>query len=172
MKRFSKILIILIITSLIGSIQSVGADHTTALIGYDDKEYMIYLQTVIRDKNDQLVSIRESTTTQILPTYLPNGVPVQQLINAMIDRELMKNYQTVIVDDEKYEKVQWTVDIPADPFLAQGFETPAKPILDLCIDLEGYGYTCVPAFEARTAQAFLAEGDVITDQWTVLRIIS
>ena len=172
MKIISKISLIIIFISLIGYIQPVDANHFNTLLGYHDEIYKIHLQTIIRDKDNQLVSVIESTATNRLPTYLPDGVPVPQLIDAMIDLELMKNHQIVIIDDKKYEKVQWVLETSANVWLDQGMETPADSYLELCADFKGYGYTCVPSFEAMTAQYFLERDFVVTDQWTVLRIIS
>ena len=85
MKIISKISLIIIFISLIGYIQPVDANHFNTLLGYHDEIYKIHLQTIIRDKDNQLVSVIESTATNRLPTYLPDGVPVPQLIDAMID---------------------------------------------------------------------------------------
>ena len=172
MKIISKISLIIIFISLIGYIQPAAANHFNTLLGYHDEVYKIHLQTIIRDKDNQLVSVIESTATNRLPTYLPDGVPVPQLIDTMIDLELMKNHQIVIIDDKKYEKVQWVLETPANVYLAQGVTVSSETFLELCADVQGYGYTCIPSFDAMVAQAFLIEGDVVTDQWTVLRLVS
>ena len=41
-----------------------------------------------------------------------------------------------------------------------------------CGDFKGeYGYQCVPTFKAKTPQIHIAEGNVLTDQWTILRVM-
>ena len=42
-----------------------------------------------------------------------------------------------------------------------------------CADFkEEYGYQCVSLLEARTPQIHIAEGNVLINQWTVLRVMN
>ena len=181
MKRFSKISLTIIFISVICYIPSVDAQPSEACWTQngvvqcqtatkyapidDDEEYNAHIQMVIRDKNNQLISVTESTATYRLDTYLPNNDPVPRWISVALDRALTKNYQSVTVDDKQYEKVEfvltWENSISEFP--------SADSFLDLCMNLEVHGPTCVRSFVATMPMIFVEEGDVITQQWTVLR---
>ena len=169
--RFSKISLTVIFISVICYIPSVDAYQTSTkyepVYGVDE-EYKTHLQVVIRDKNNQLISVSESTATIRFHTYLPNGDPVPQWIPIALDRVLMKNYQSVTVDDKQYEKTEFKV-----VYENSISEFPsADSFLDLCMNLEVYGPTCVTSFVATLPMIILEKGDIVTYQWTVLRIIS
>ena len=182
-RRFSKISLIIIFVLVICYIPSVDADQNIAR--YDpkytsDKEYEVHLQIVIRDKNDQLTAVAETVFAERFQTYLPNGDHVPQWIDMIFDRALTKNYQSVIIEDKKYEKVQITLlsfyeKYRLDRFshAPMGTELPvADSFLKLCADLELYGPTCIISFAAKAPMFYLQEGDVMTHQWTLFRIVS
>ena len=86
--NFPGICITVIFISLIGFIQPVSASTTTTQLedpwqiitttplGYSgEQEYKAYLQTVVRDKNNQLVSVTESINIWKVPTFLPDNEP-------------------------------------------------------------------------------------------------
>ena len=183
MRRFSKISLIIIFILVICYIPSVDADQIVTQ--YDpeytsDKEYEVHVQITIRDKNNQLVAVAESTSVERFQTYLPNGVQVPQWIDMTFDRILMENYQSVIIDDEKYEKVQFSLFSLYEKYRLDHFgHTPtgtelpvSDQFLNLCADLEVYGPTCITSFAAKAPMYFLQEDYVMTQQWTLLRIIS
>ena len=62
---------------------------------------------MVRDKNNQLIYVAESTGIERFQTYLPNGILEPQWIDTIFDRTLMENYQSVIIYGKKYEKVQY-----------------------------------------------------------------
>ena len=65
-KKFTILLLGVIFTTLIvGSIQSISAQNENDVM---NSEYKIHLQVVVRDANEQLVSVIESTNTKIFPT--------------------------------------------------------------------------------------------------------
>ena len=183
MRRFSKISLIIIFILVICYIPSVDADQTVTRYDSEytsDKEYEVHVQIVIRDKNNQLVAVAESTSVERFQTYLPNGDHVPQWIDMTFDRILMENYQSVIIDDEKYEKVQFTLfsfyeKYRLDHFghTPTGTELPVSDqFLKLCADLQVHGPTCITSFVAKAPMYFLQEDYVMTHQWTLLRIIS
>ena len=89
------ICITVIFISLIGFIQPVDASITTTPLGYPgDQEYKAYLQVVVRDKNNQLASVTESTNTWKVPTFFPNGDPAPLWIDTVFYNTLKENYQT------------------------------------------------------------------------------
>ena len=76
MRRFSKISLIIIFSLVICYIPSVDANQTATKYDSEytsDKEYEVHVQIVIRDKNNQLVAVAESTSVERFQTYLPNG---------------------------------------------------------------------------------------------------
>ena len=181
MKRFSKISLTIIFISVICYIPSVDAQPSQACWTqngviqcqtatkyapiYDDEEYNVHLQMVIRDKNNQLVSVVESTAIYRLDTYLPNNDPIPQWISVAFDRVLMENYQSVTVDDKQYEKVEFML-----VYENSISEFPsADAFLDLCMNLQVHGPTCVRSFVATMPMIFVEEENVITRQWTILR---
>ncbi len=163
-RRFSKILLIIAFTSLIGFIQPIYADLTTTPLGYPgEQEYKAYLQVVVRDKNNQLVSVTESINTWRVPTLFPDGVPAPLWINTVFFNTIKENYQTVIINDVKYEKVQYYLEYENDR---------ADSYLYLCTNMKVYGNICIKSFYARAPMVYLEEGDVLTEQWSILRLIS
>ena len=185
MKRFSKISLIIAFISLIGFIQLVvsynellhmdetynvetitgsTAAITTIPLGYPgDQEYKAYQQVVVRDKNNQLASVTESINTWKVPTFFPNGDPAPLWIDTVFYNTLKKNYQTAIIDSTKYEKVEYY----------NTFETNrADSDLWLCANVQVYGEICMKSLYARAPRVLVEEGDVVTEKWTILRLIS
>ena len=110
MWRFCKISLTIIFISIICYIPSVDADETVTeyeLVYGAEEEYKVHLQKVVRDKNNQLIYVAESTGIERFQTYLPNGILEPQWIDTIFDRTLMENYQNVIIYGKKYEKVQY-----------------------------------------------------------------
>tara|TARA_B100000470_G_C19661482_1_gene333299 strand:- start:111 stop:629 length:519 start_codon:yes stop_codon:yes gene_type:complete len=172
MRGFSKISLIVVFISIICYIPSVDADQTITKYDTDygvDQEYRVHVQTMIHDKNGQLISVAETPTAKRLQTYLPNGDHVPQWIDIIFDRTLMENYQTVIIDGKKYEKAQYQI----------GFvnKQPEMPVSDsymsLCATIgSDREHTCIMSFVTTVPMMILQEGDVIIEQWTILKIIS
>ena len=188
MKKYSKVMLCAIFTVLIaGSIQSSSSDDSLepdklCYIGhcpsYDaiNEGYKLHLQMIIRNADGQLVTVIESTTTTLLPTYIPNGVADPELVDISIETKLQDKYLVVITDNTKYEKVQWVTKpklgsetgILKSGMMA-GVKLPSRIVLSLCADYEEYGRQCIPSFEAKLPQYYLEDDDVTTSQWTILR---
>ena len=172
MKKFIGIMFgVIFITLTVSSFQSLAAQYEVDLSDRpsDEERYKIHLQLVIRDANEKLVSVIESTNTTLLPTYLPDGKLVEGFIDYMFDQKLQNNYQVVTIDNTKYEKAVWTTGISeTDP----GMTVPSIKILDLCAPFKEYGQMCIPTFSGQTDQIYLKIGFTVTAQWTVLRAIS
>ena len=183
---FLGICIIVVFISLIGFIQPVDAGTITpgdqesmaywktsartsdfaftTPLGYPgDQEYKAYLQVVVRDKNNQLASVTESINTWKVPTFFPDGKPAPFWMNTVFYYTLKENYQTVIIDGTKYEKVEYS----------KTFEkSQADSYLWICANVEVYGEICMKSFYARAPLVWLEEGDVLTEKWTILRNVS
>ena len=44
--------------------------------------------------------------------------------------------------------------------------------LQLCSEFKGHGHDCIGIFQVNTAFMAVAEDDIITNYWTILRIIN
>ena len=107
-------LIILFLSSVFilitSSVNSIYADHLEPNEGIfkeygianivinEDGEYKIYLQIIIRNENGQLINVTESTAT---------GSYIDHEITTNVFNKLMGEKKIIIVDNIKYEKVQW-----------------------------------------------------------------
>ena len=167
MKKFTMLLLGVIFTTLIvGSIQSISAQNENDVM---NSEYKIHLQVVVRDANEQLVSVIESTNTKIFPTYLPDGTLVEGFIDYMFDRELQNDYQVITIGGTKYEKVVWTTPIQeTDP----GMIVTTTSQLDICGTFEVYGEMCIPSLGASFSWIDLDLSFTTIDKWTVLRVMN
>ena len=174
--NFLGICTIVIFISLIGFIQPVDASTTTTQLEYPwqiivttplgysgEQEYKAYLQTVVRDKNNQLVSVTESINIWKVPTFLPDNEPAPLWMDTVFYYTLKENYQTVIIDGIKYEKVE---------YFATFESTRADSYLWLCADIQVYGNLCMKVFYARSPMVYLEDGNILTEKWTILRHIS
>ena len=97
MKRFSRIMLGIILTSLLaGSIQYVAADDSQNKKSYEDFQtkrmallesdgYKIHLQVVVRDSQGQLVNVVETIHAWKLSVWLPDGKRVPWLTDAIFD---------------------------------------------------------------------------------------
>ena len=92
------------------SIQSAYADHTepgtgifkdeemVTLIVTTNTEYLVYLQIQVRNGDDQLISVTESTAT---------GAFIDHELTDHVFDTLMGQKEIVVIDNIKYEKVQY-----------------------------------------------------------------
>jgi len=197
MKKFTALLLSVIFVTLIaGSVQSIAADHLEPgqgifvddaevnLATTEDSNYQVYLQMVLRNGDDQLINVTESTA---------NGAYISHEITDHVFDTLMGEKEIITIDNIKYEKVQYIFS----PTLEQRFlglypifsEIPLefkyeegavakmnKKIknysiwkIHYCAAFEGHGYTCIPVFQALVPTMTLEPDDVVTQQWTILR---
>ncbi len=178
MMIFTKILLGTIFTSLIvSSVQYTTADDSQEQKSYEDFQtermvslesdgYKVHLQVVVRDSQGQLVNVVETTHAWKLSVWLPDGKRVPWLTDAIFDY-ILSEKEIITIDNIKYEMGQY-IDTPKLSLLAFDKNTTFH-ILHFCGDFEGYGNLCLPAFEALTPQTNIMEGDVIVNQWTILR---
>ena len=167
MKKFAMVMLgAIFITLIVSSFQSLDAQNENDVM---NSEYKIHLQIVVRDTNEQLVSVIESTNTKIFPTYLPDGTLVEGFIDYMFDRELQNDYQVIAIDGTKYEKVVWTTPIQeTDP----GMIVTTTTQLDICGTFEVYGEMCIPSLGASYSWIDLDLSFTTIDKWTVLRVMN
>ena len=167
MKKFAMVMLgAIFITLIASSFQSLDAQNENDVM---NSEYKIHLQIVVRDTNEQLVSVIESTNTKIFPTYLPDGTLVEGFIDYMFDRELQNDYQVITIDGTKYEKVVWSTPIQeTDP----GMIVVTTTQLDICGTFEVYGEMCIPSLGASFSWIDLDLSFTTIDKWTVLRVMN
>ena len=154
------------ITLIVSSFQSLAAQNENDVM---NSEYKIHLQIIVRDANEQLVSVIESTNTKIFPTYLPDGKLVEGFIDYMFNQELQNNYQVITIDNTKYEKIVWITPIQeTDP----GMIVTTTSQLDICGTFEVYGEMCIPSLGASFSWIDLDLSFTTIDKWTVLRVMN
>ena len=190
-KKFSKVLLIIIFTLFIaGSAQSISADHLKSngkgiftsqndvnLVSEKDSKYNVHLQVVVRNAQGQLISVLESSGGQYLQ---------HELTDSLFDQRLGEK-EIITIDGVKYEKVRIT-DTPTINQRLVGLypiltETPmeiniqtskqqewlAAWKIHYCADFVEHGIQCVPIFQTLVSTAALTEGDIVVNQWTILR---
>ena len=160
MKNFSKVMLSIIFLALIvGSTQPVFADHITDIfkpVPIKNSEYQFHLQVILRDADDRLISVTEATNGY----YIPHDVT-----DEVFDHNFGKK-EIVIVDNIKYEKVQYTEKYSLDLPLKLMFFIPA--IIEVS---HGSEILIVDAyiFQALVPLVYLEEDDVVDTQWTIFR---
>jgi len=158
------------------SIQSISADHLEPgqgiykdetkfnLVPTKDSNYQIYLQSVYRNGDDQLISVLESTGTGV---YIPHKITDQAFDTLLGKKEI------ITIDNIKYEKVQWT-DTPALEKTRWG-DTQGRQIIFMCEISVGHGDQCIPIFQVLVSTMTLEPQGIpsyVTHQWTILRALN
>jgi len=193
---------VIFVALITGSIQSVTADHLEPgqgifkdrsdvdLVTTHDSDYQVYLQAVLRNGDGQLINVTETTATG---AYIPH-----EITDYVFDM-LMGKKEIIIIDNIKYEKVQYTFS----PTLEQRWigmypifeEVPIKIKVEglaedevfnvtkdhalwkihYCADFSSIGHhglQCIPIFQVLVPTITLEPGDVVTHQWTILRVMN
>ena len=201
MKKFIALLLSVILVTLIaGSVQSIAADHLKPgqgifvgdaevnLATTEDSNYQVYLQMVLRNGDDQLINVTESTA---------NGSFIPHKITDHVFDTLMGEKEIITIDNIKYEKVQYIFSPTLEQrflglypiFSAITLEFVSEPgpqsiklyeesqdysiwKIHYCAEFEGHGYHCVPIFQVLVPTMTLEPSDVVTHQWTILRELS
>ena len=200
MKAFViQLLSIIFVTLIAGSIQSVTADHLEPGIGIfkdktevelvtaQDSNYQVYLQTVLRNGDGQLISVTEGGI---------RGYVVPHNVTDHIFDTLMGKKEIVTIDNIKYEKVQYTFSptveqrtekiypifeeihieyVVEEDALAQMKEEIRDYYrwqIHYCATFEGHVYTCIPVFQTFAVVELVTYTDVVTHQWTILRVLN
>ena len=193
------IIFVLLIT---GSIQSVTADHlepgkglfkdeeTVETAKTEDSNYRIYLQTVLRNADGQLIGIMHGPMDG-----LNGGWVISHKVTDHVFDTLMGEKEIVTIDNIKYEKVQYTFTPTLEQRTIKYYpifeEIPIKYELDkntlalmkelrqyyswkihYCATFEGHGYVCIPVFQNFGAVELVTPTDVVTHQWTILRVLN
>ena len=168
------------VTLIAGSVQSISADHLElggkGIFKDQDRinftkttdsnsKYQIHLQVEIRNAQGQLVSISEASHGKYIP---------HEITNFVFNEKLGKK-EIATIDDIKYEKVQYT-----NTFDMKQLENPIDSSagffgsldISFCGEISGHGFRCVPIFHIRTTVGIISETDVVTNHWTILRVMN
>jgi len=198
-KKFTIILLGAIFVALIaGSVQSISADHESGkgifkneneveLADTKNTNYQVYLQAVLRNGDGHLISIIESTA---------NAGHISHKLTDDIFDTLMGEKEIIIIDNIKYEKVQYTFSPTLEqrwmgmyPIFEEirikfNFEGDALVQLNkqnkdyslwkihYCADFSSIGHDglqCIPVFQVLIPTITLEPSDVIIHHWTILR---
>ena len=186
---------------IIGSIQSVTADHlepgkglfkdetAVELTKTGDSNYRVYLQTVLRNGDGQLIGVIHGSTDGL------RGWVIHHKITDHVFDTLMGEKEIVTIDNIKYEKVQYTFsptleqrtikfspifeEIPIEYELDKNTLALMKELreyyswkIHYCATFEGHGYVCMPVFQNFAAVELVTPIDVVTLQWTILRVLN
>ena len=182
MKNLSKILLSAIITLItISSVQAAIAEDSSDQASkklellraklVDADGYKLHLQVVVRDSQGQLVAVMESVDIWKIPARLPDGAEVPYITDVLFD-QLLDEKEIITLGNKKYEKALFIDIWNLDKRTNWKIQYSSQHSLNFCGDFEGYGRQCMTIFQALTAQMNLAEGDVVTSQWTFLRAIN
>jgi len=156
-------MLISIFTALLaGSTQDVLAEDlidTFKPIPIKNSEYQFHLQVTLRDANGILISVTETTNGY----YIPHNITDEAFDYNFGKKEI------VVVDNIKYEKVQFTEKYSVD--------LPLKLMFFIPVILEvSYGPETVLAdaniFQAFSPLVYLEENSVINTQWTIFRMLN
>ena len=199
-----QLLSIIFVALIIGSIQSVTADHSdrdkglfkdeanTEIAKTDDTNYLVYLQTVLRNADGQLIVVMNGPVDGLHGWVIPHKVTDHVFDTLMGEKEI------VTIDNIKYEKVQYTFT----PTLEQRtvFHYPIFEEIPIEIELNkaafvamkedirayqgwkihycatffepGHPYICISVFQSFNALHHVEPTDVVTHQWTILRVLN
>ena len=198
MKWFTIALVGIIFVVLIAcSVQSISADHIEPgqgifvnddqvnIITTQNSNYKIYLQTILRNADGELINVTESTE---------NGAYIPHKISDDAFDTLMGKKEIVTIDNIKYEKVQytftptlvqrWTAIYPLFSEVVIEFKVEEDARMDMnsyvkdysiwklqhCADWgDDHGLSCIPLFQVLVPTITLEPDDVITLNWTILR---
>ena len=201
MKRFTKILLGAIFVALIAcSIQLVSADHELGegifkdssevnLVTTQDSDYQVYLQAVLRNGDGQLINVTENTKNA---AYIPHELTDHVFNTLMGEKEI------VTIDNIKYEKVQYTFTPTLEQRTVKHYpifeEIPIKHELDkdtltqMKEDIRdyhrwkihycatffelGHPYICLSVFQSFNTVQYVEPTDVVSQQWTILRVLN
>ena len=173
------------VTLIAGSVESVAADHSLPgegvfkdesnvnLASSVDSKYQIHLQVIVRNADDQLVSVTEVAHGNYIP---------HEITDYFFDKLLGKK-EIITIDKMRYEKAQFiqtvtycqtSTDNLADRWCRPGMQAYWSINYHLKSEEHGneQGIALIPVFNALTSDVSLEEDDSFTLHWTILRIIN
>ena len=188
MKGFVILLLGVIFVSLItSSLPSIAVDDSGGnnvvsedadkldVVPTKSPEYKIYLHVIVRNAQDQLVSVSETMdggyfVHEITDYAFDHSLPLVSGVDIKSDATMLPptgKKEIIIIDNMKYEKVQYS-----DTFMLNSEqELKSKWGLNVCAEhVKKYGGECARIFgTASITVMYIEVDDVITTNWTILR---
>ena len=188
MKGFVILLLGVIFVSLItSSLPSIAVDDSGGnnvvsedadkldVVPTKSPEYKIYLHVIVRNAQDQLVSVSETMdggyfAHEITDYAFDHSLPLVSGVNIKSDATVLPptgKKEIIIIDNMKYEKVQYS-----DSYMFNSEnELTSKWALNVCGEhIKKYTDGCARIFGTTTITVvYLEVDDVITTNWTILR---
>ena len=198
--KFIIVLLSIILVVLIGCFtQSVIADHSEPGDGIykdtsdvnlaitQDSKWKVNLQIILRTGDGQLINVTESTTNA---AFIPHRITDHVFDTLMGEKEI------ITIDNTKYEKVQYTFAPTLEhrfmglyPIFSEHYNLEFKSTpeareqmhkhkdfsmwkIHYCATFEGHGFSCLPIFQDLVPTMTLEKDDIVTLQWTILRVIN
>ena len=198
--KFIIVLLSVILVLLIGCFtQSVIADHSEPGDGIykdtsdvnltitQDSKWKVNLQIILRTGDGQLINVTESTTNA---AFIPHRITDHVFDTLMGEKEI------ITIDNTKYEKVQYTFTPTLEhrfmglyPIFSEHYDLEFESTpeareqmykqkdysmwkIHYCATFEGHGFSCIPVFQDLVPTMTLEQDDIITHQWTILRILN
>ena len=165
------------VTLIISSVQSVTADHilkdskgifkdeynlNTAFS--KDSKYQIHLHVIVRNAQDQLVSVSEAKHGYYLSHQLTDKIIDEMQLGDNLSKEI------IIIDKMKYEKIHLIATYDAQTaFTKADADIRTKWTLKFAHDVDGHGLMHIPVFKVYTPVHPITVDDVLTFHWTILR---
>ena len=178
MKWFAIALLSVISVALIAcSAQSIYADHILKdgkeifKNEYDlntafskDSKYQIHLHVIVRNAQDQLVSVSEAMHGYYLSHQLTDQIIDEMQLGNNLSKEI------VIINKMKYEKIYLITTYDAQTaFTKADADIRTKWTLKFAYDVDGHGFMHIPVFKVYTPVHPITVDDVLTFHWTILR---
>ena len=157
----------------------------------EDTNYRIHLQTILRNADGQLIGVMHGPVDGLHGWVIPHKVTDHVFDTLMGEKEI------VTIDNIKYEKVQYTFtptleqrtikfspifeEIPIEYELDKNTLALMKELRDYhswkihyCATFFelGHPYICLPIFQSFNVVYHVDPTDVVTHQWTVLRVLN
>ena len=199
-RKFTIVLLSTIFLALITCFaQSVVADHVEPGDGIyknygdvnlvstnEESKYQVNLQLILRTGDGQLINVTESTANA---AYIPHKITDHVFDTLMGEKEI------VTIDNTKYEKVQYTYTPTLEhrfmglyPIFSEYYDLEFESTpeareqmhnhkdfstwkIHYCATFKGHGFSCIPIFQDLVPTMTLAQHDIVTHQWTILRIL-
>jgi len=170
---------------VIGSIQYATADHSLGGQGVfkdensvnhaptGDSKYLLHIQVIVRNAQDQLVGVTESVHGRYIPHKLTDLVFNEWTF--LPEQNGKREFITVgnVVMAEKVQMSR-TSSVQQHSFETSFQDMQSIYSIEFCINTHehyfgGEGVRCVPFFQINTPDISLGEDDTWTIKWTVLR---
>ena len=159
----------------------------------EDSNYRIHLQTVLRNADGQLIGVMHGPIDGLHGWVIPHKVTDHVFDTLMDEKEI------VTIDNIKYEKVQYTFsptleqrwigmypifeEVPikikveglAEDKVFNVTKDHALWKIHYCADFSSIGHNglqSIPIFQVLVPTITLEPGDVVTHQWTILRVMN